>query len=129
MNRPPGVIKSLLLLVSCDVALRVLGFARTLRIARKLSPRKCAGGDGEVVSRTVRNILIATALYPGRSKCLEQTVALYILLRRRGAPVDIRLGVQPYPFYAHAWLELNGAPLTETPEVIERFALMPDPAV
>jgi hypothetical protein len=53
----------------------------------------------------------------------------FVLLRRRQVPVQIRIGVQPYPFYAHAWIELHGAPLTEAPEVVAQFALMPDPAL
>lgn len=130
MKHPPGVFRSMMLLFVCDVALRVFGFARTLRWARRVAG-DASGVDArdELVKQTIHYILVATAFYPGRSKCLEQTVALFILLRRRGAPVDIRLGVQPYPFSAHAWLELRGAPLTETPEVIERFALMPDPVL
>ena len=129
MTRAAAVLPSMLLLAVCDVALRVFGFARTLRWARKFAGRASGAADAAVVDGTIRNVMIATALYPGRSKCLEQTVALYVLLRRRGSPVDIRLGVQPYPFYAHAWLELHGAPLTESPEIVERFALMPDPAL
>jgi hypothetical protein len=129
MSRPPGVLRCIMLLAFCDAALRVFGFARTLRFARRISSHASPDIARDVVQPTLHNILIATAFYPGRSKCLEQAVASYILLRRRGVPVDLRMGVQPYPFFAHAWLELNGAPLTESPEVISRFALMPDPAL
>ena len=130
MKRSPGVFRSLGLLLICDGALRVFGFARTLRWARRVGGQPGAShAPNALIKQTIHDVLVATALYPGRAKCLEQTVALFILLRRREAPVEIRLGVQPYPFYAHAWLELNGAPLTESPEVIERFALMPDPAL
>lgn len=129
MRAAPGVFRCFVLLASCDVALRVLGFARTLRIARKLAGEGEGRADAALVDRTVHNIALATALYPGRSKCLEQAVAGFILLRRRGAPVQVRLGVQPYPFFAHAWLELNGVPLNEAPEVVAQFALMPDPAL
>ena len=129
MKRPPGVFLCLLLLAVCDVALRVLGFARTYRIARHLGGDAIADVNDAVIRGTLHNVIVATALYPGRSKCLEQTVASYLLLRRRGADVKMRLGVQPYPFFAHAWLEMNGHPLTESNEVVARFALMPDPAV
>ena len=128
MSRAPGVLRCLLLLALCDAALRALGFARTLRCARWLA-RRHSGSTEAVIQPTLHNILIATAFYPGRSKCLEQAIASFILLRRRGIPVELRMGVQPYPFYAHAWLDLNGAPLTESPEVVSRFALMPDPAL
>ena len=129
MTKPPGVLRCLALLMTCDVALRVFGYARTLRVARRLAGEHTTPAGENLVQQTLRNIVVATALYPGRSKCLEQTVAGFVLLRRRGTPVDIRLGVQPYPFSAHAWLELKGVPVTESPEVVATYALLPDPAV
>lgn len=129
MIRPPGVMRCLALLLLCDVALRVAGYARTLRVARRWAGERTGSLGDDVVRQTLHNILVATALYPGRSKCLEQALAGFVLLRRRGAAVEIRLGVQPYPFTAHAWLELDGVPVTETPEVVANFALLPDPAV
>jgi hypothetical protein len=129
MKRPPGVMRCLLLLSACDISLRTLGFARTMRIARSLAGTGEAEVPDQLVRHTLKNVVVATALYPGRSKCLEQAVASFLLLRRRGASVQLRLGVQPYPFCAHAWLELNGQPLTETPDVIARFAMLPDPAL
>lgn len=129
MRTAPGAIRCLFLLAICDVALRTLGFARTLRAAHFLAGNEEADIDDRLIQDTFKSIVTATAFYPGRSKCLEQTLASYVLLRRRGAPVRIRIGVQPYPFFAHAWLELKGAPITETPEVVGRFALLPDPAL
>ncbi|HEY0808740.1 MAG TPA: lasso peptide biosynthesis B2 protein [Longimicrobiales bacterium] len=129
MRRPPGVTKCLLLLASSDICLRWLGFARTMRVARSLAGSHEADVPDPVIRQTLKNIIVATALYPGRSKCLEQTVASFVLLRRRGARVQMRFGVQPYPFFAHAWLEMNGHPLTESAEVVARFALLPDPAL
>lgn len=129
MKRAPGVFRCFALLAICDVALRVLGFARTLRIARRFATGRAVHGADQLIAPTLHNVVVATAFYPGRSKCLEQALALYVLLRRRGAPVHVRFGVQPYPFFAHAWLELNGQPITESPEIVARFALLPDPAV
>jgi hypothetical protein len=129
MNRPPGVLKCLLMIAAGDIALRVLGFARTMRLARFLGSNREADVADHVIRQTLHNIIVATALYPGRSKCLEQTVASFVLLRRRGVRVQMRLGVQPYPFFAHAWLEMDGRPLTESQEVVSRFALLPDPAL
>lgn len=123
------MLRCLVLLMTCDVALRVFGYARTLRIARRFAGSRTQPLDDAATKQTLHNILVATAFYPGRSKCLEQAVAGFVLLRRRGVGVQIRLGVQPYPFYAHAWLELDGLPVTESPEVVATFALLPEPAV
>jgi hypothetical protein len=129
MKSPAGVIRCLFALFWCDVSLRTLGFARTLRMARKWAGRRTAPHSEQLIAATLHNIVVATALYPGRSKCLEQALAGLVLLRRRGVPVELQLGVQPYPFFAHAWLQINGVPLTESPEVTARFALLPDPAI
>ena len=128
MKRAPGVLLCLITIAATDMSLRLLGFGRTLRVARFFGGRR-QGDAAEAVRGTLKNVIMATAFYPGRSKCLEQAVASYVLLRRMGVPVQIRLGVQPYPFYAHAWLEMDGKPLTESEEVIARFALLPDPAI
>lgn len=129
MRRPPGVLRCVLLIATCDLSLRLLGFARAMRAARFFAGKRESDVPDLLIRQTLKNIIVATAFYPGRSKCLEQTVASYVLLRRRGARVQIRLGVQPYPFFAHAWLEMNGQPLTESAEVVSRFALLPDPAL
>jgi hypothetical protein len=69
---------------------------------------------------------MAGVFYPGRARCLEQSLALYVLLRRRGVAAALRIGVQPYPFSAHAWVELNGVPLSERPEAIQQFVPIQD---
>ena len=126
MTAAPGVLRCMITLMLCDAALRVLGYARTMRVVRRVAADRSPGAGREVIERTLHNIVIATAFYPGRSKCLEQSVAGLVLLRRRGVPVEMRLGVQPYPFSAHAWLELDGAPVTESPEVVANYALLPE---
>jgi hypothetical protein len=119
----------MLLLVATDVALRTLGYARTLRLARRLSPRVTVEPSAQLIDQTLHQILKATAFYPGRSLCLEQSIVGYVLLRRAGLAVELRLGVQPYPFSAHAWVELNGVPITESPEAVAGYSLLPDVAV
>jgi hypothetical protein len=60
-----------------------------------------------------------------RASCLARSLLLWRLLRERGA--TIRLGVaRPAPAIvaAHAWVELDGAPLNDLPDVIERYAVL-----
>ena len=119
-GRPPTMVSSFLLLAATDLSLRTLGFSRTVAIARRLAHAR-ASADSELVSEICRRVAVAAVLYPGRARCLEQSMALYVLLRRRGIAADLRLGVQPYPFNAHAWVELNGVALNEEPEIISQF--------
>lgn len=128
-RRLPGVVQCMLLLVVTDLALRTLGYARTVRIARTLAGVAAVDAQPQLIDETLQQILRATAFYPGRSLCLEQSLVAFVLLRRGGLAVDLRLGVQPYPFSAHAWVELKGVPITESPEVIAGYSLLPDVAV
>lgn len=127
--RVPGLSGTLVLLMLTDISLRVFGFARVMRVARSIAAGRALNRDRALIDATLRRILQATALYPGRSQCLEQSVIAYVLLRRRGYDVQLRIGVQHYPFAAHAWVELDGEPVTESVEVVNRFVPMPQVAV
>lgn len=70
-------------------------------------------------------VAMAGALYPGRARCLEQSLALYYLLRRQRIAARYCQGVQPYPFQAHAWIEYRGQVINDVPEHAEQFALLP----
>jgi hypothetical protein len=64
---------------------------------------------------------MAAALYPGHAACLERSLMLYWHLRRAGVPVAFRMGVQMYPFLAHAWVEHDGVPINDVPEHVRLF--------
>jgi len=55
----------------------------------------------------------AAAHHIKRVTCLERAVAAQRMLRRRGFPADLHIGVRPVPpgFEAHAWLTLDGRSL------------------
>ena len=49
--------------------------------------------SGESVRAAERVVATAGALYPGRARCLEQSLVLYYLLRRHGVAVKYCHGV------------------------------------
>lgn len=121
---PPGVFRCLLLLALADTATRVLGLRRTLALVRRVRLRG-PSDETSVVSTTAHRVAVAAAFYPRRALCLEQSIALYILLRRRGARAELKLGVRPRPFYAHAWVELDGQPINEPADLPLNMATFP----
>jgi transglutaminase-like putative cysteine protease len=80
----------------------------------------------EAVRAVEHRVAMAAAFYPGRALCLEQSLALYLLLRRRGVAVRYRQGVQSHPFQAHAWVEYRGEVINDVAEHTERFTPFPD---
>ena len=125
--RAPGFITSFATIALIDLALRRFGFARSVALARRLGRQRSEQTNSrELAQEACRRLAMAALFYPGRARCLEQSLALYILLRRRGVPAELKLGVQPFPFNAHAWVELNGAPLNERLETVRQFVPFQD---
>lgn len=126
--RMPSHLRCALALVAVKAGLTFLGFGRTFALAgrwtRKRSERR-APLDAFSSLGIVHRVALVAAFFPGRAECLEQSLALFVLLRRRGVAVELRLGVQPYPFTAHAWIEYEGVPLNESRETVKSFVLFP----
>ncbi|HEX6133734.1 MAG TPA: lasso peptide biosynthesis B2 protein [Longimicrobiales bacterium] len=117
-TRAPGVLTCLVMLGVLDGVARALGLRRTFALLRRIAPRPTpAGADDRLVSETAHRVAVAAAFYPRRALCLEQSLTLFVLLRRRGVAADLRLGVQPRPFYAHAWVEIDGCPVSESADL------------
>jgi len=115
-------------LVCADAALHLLGFRRTLRLYAWLGRGRLDGGhhDAELTDACATAVAAAAAFYPRRAICLEQSLVLYRLLRRRGQPARLRVGVRPMPFAAHAWVECAGAPVNERPDRLEQLVPFPN---
>ncbi|HUF51662.1 MAG TPA: lasso peptide biosynthesis B2 protein [Longimicrobiales bacterium] len=121
---PPGVFRCLVLLAVADAATRLIGLRRTLALARRLG-RGRGSGAAALVDRTAHNVAVAAAFYPRRARCLEQSLILFVLLRRRGERAELKLGVRPLPFYAHAWVEIDGVPVNEPAQLPLNMATFP----
>ena len=125
----PSALTCALTLICLTVALRIIGLRHTLALVHRAG--RCSppadSPPKEILARAAGNIGMAAAFIPGRALCLEQSLALYVCLRRAGVAVDLRLGVQPYPFAAHAWVEYEGEPVGESWDRVGRFAAFSGP--
>jgi hypothetical protein len=77
--------------------------------------------DRQLIDACVRSVALAAAFFPGRALCLERSLTLWYVLRSRGVPVELCLGVQKFPFAAHAWVAYRGTPLNDVPEHVAHF--------
>lgn len=127
-STPPSVPRCMAALAAVRLHLKLRGFGRSIAAARRWGGEADGAGADEqaLIERTVEALVTAAAFFPGRAICLEQSLALYVLLRRRGVPVELRLGVQAVPFSAHAWLELRGAPIEENADWVDYLLPFPE---
>ncbi|MDX2437132.1 MAG: lasso peptide biosynthesis B2 protein, partial [Acidobacteriota bacterium] len=66
---------------------------------------------------------------PFPSTCLSKSLVLWSLLLRSGTDAEIRIGVfkDSDDFAAHAWVEVDGTPVNDTADVVERHEVFADP--
>jgi hypothetical protein len=118
------VAASLLLVPLVQISLRTQGFMRTAAMLARRSQRSAVAAD----PREARALGEAVGLVAGRSfvgaRCLGRSLALWFLLRRLGVDAELVIGAEAprgRELPAHAWVEVDGEPVNDTPDVRERF--------
>jgi hypothetical protein len=124
----PSVLWCACLITWIKFLLWALGFTGAVAWIRTRVGRvpQAVAASRAAVSSVEYAVATAGALYPGRAKCLEQSLVLYYLLRSQGIAVNYRQGVQPYPFQAHAWIEYRGEVVNDIPEHARQFTALSD---
>lgn len=102
------------LITTCD-------FARVYREVRDAPLKPLRDSSVETVCRAVD---IASIWFWKEVRCLQRSAATTYMLRNSGVPARLVLGVQPLPFKAHAWVEVEGFIVNDKPQVAERYAII-----
>ena len=56
--------------------------------------------------------------------CLQRSAATACLLKRHGVSAQMVIGAQQMPFRAHAWVEVDGRVVNDTPYTRELYAVL-----
>lgn len=111
------------------LALRVFGFRRLHGALARLLPMPGATSRSAEQAltqayATAQVVQAAVRQSPYPVNCLQQSLVLWWLLRRRRLSSDLRLGVRKATsrFEAHAWVEYRGFVLNDSEDVHQRFA-------
>ena len=106
------------------LGLRVLGLPRfQARLKRRpapaiaMMPMPAIQALGEAVNIAARHT-------PFHATCLTRSLLLGWMLHRRGVASDLRIGVRLTQgvLDAHAWVECEGVPMNDQPDVASQFA-------
>ena len=73
--------------------------------------------DSEVAGRVCSAVERACVWYPKQALCLQRSAVTACLLRSFGVQAQMRIGVRPMPFLAHAWVEVDGVVVNDFPGV------------
>lgn len=124
---PPSRLTTSLLLTLAWISIRALGWSRTIRLWRRWQrpiDNNAASGDWEtavqVVDTAVREAAAKHILLP--IACKERAlVGWHILKTTFGLPAEVVIGINLYPFMAHAWVECGSWTVTDDRSHCEIF--------
>jgi hypothetical protein len=93
------------------------GFPDLHRFLRRIQVAGNRQGNPEQLCREIDG---AAVYYPRQLHCLKRSAAMTWLLRSRGHPAEMIIGVSVTPFLAHAWVELDGDIIGDDERVIRQ---------
>jgi len=123
-------LRALALFVLLNLGFAALGFQRVFHavVRRATKGRPGPSGreaPGDLVRGTLAAVRRATMLYYRRNKdCLHRSLVLFYLLKRQGVAAEFKLGVDKYPFSAHAWVQVGGVALMDRERDVARLSLL-----
>ena len=117
------VIRALGELVRYDLRYATLGFRSVHRdVERQHVAAKPA--EPETTARVCDAVTLATCLYWKRVFCLQRSAVSARLLKRAGIDARLVIGYRPSPFFSHAWVEVNGRVVNDSPAYKERLQVL-----
>jgi hypothetical protein len=97
------------ILLLADVSIRATGFPGLYRAIGWWPTRSHRRPDDwrGAAKRVCDSVDCARAYYFRQVWCLQSAAAAVCLLRWRGIPAELVIGVRRLPFFAHAWVEVD----------------------
>lgn len=125
-SNPPSVIFCIIVLALSHVGLYAFGIRRLMRkLPRYNASSEAPSRAKEWLRKLERNIHIASSIYPLRAACLEESFGFLWLSRRVGLATQLRIGLQPSPFTAHAWVQFAGEAFLDNDEYLAKYCGLP----
>ncbi len=124
------ILRAMVLLPLTGIGLRVFGFRRWKQLIERFSVRTRALKVAEPAIQlekaglTVRAVRSAELHGPAKPNCLKRSMVLWWMLRRDGIGGELHIGARKngLHFEAHAWVELDGKVLNDSPDVHTHYA-------
>jgi hypothetical protein len=107
------------------LSIRLVGFASTVNFLRRFSrPDPHDPIPPQAVARLSTSVARVSES-PYHASCLDRSLFLWFLLRRRGLDGTLRIGVafDDDDLVGHAWVELGGTVVNDDPDVADHFAV------
>jgi hypothetical protein len=121
-----SVLRTFMTLLKVNFYIKIRGFYSTIQLIKK--SRK--GQSNYIIPqdedlRDLANIVNkACLIYPTRIKCLEWAITFILLALKQKWKCNLEIGIQNYPFFAHAWVECDGKVVMDSQDLREGLAII-----
>jgi hypothetical protein len=118
-------VRVLVQLLMYDLQMAFLGFGWIYRQwERSQSRANALRFSAAEEARLFAAFAKASVFYWKPVRCLQRCIVLGRLLRKSGVAARIVVGYRPVPFFSHAWLEIDGRVVNDSPIYAERLAVL-----
>lgn len=125
MKRTPYallVVRALWELARYDLVNVVFGFRRVYRdVERQRVDSRACRAETALICQAV---CLAACFYCKPALCLQRSVAATRLLRKYGVNGRLVIGYRPAPFFSHAWVEVAGRVVNDSPAYKDRLHVL-----
>jgi hypothetical protein len=106
--------RSLWELCRYDLVLHLFGFRHVVQ-DHGSTRAKAKSHDHDAETRICEAMKWALSLYWKRALCLQRSIATARVLRSCGLDARVVIGCRPEPFASHAWVEIDGRVVNDSP--------------
>lgn len=121
------VAKALWQLLRYDVELRLFGFGAVYGSLAQPAAPSGTHASTDTVLKICAAVRSAMSLYWRPVKCLQRSVVTARLLRQLGVDARLTIGFREAPFFGHAWVEVEGRIVNDSPSYRERLHIVREP--
>ena len=104
-------------LAAADLVMRLAGFRRLHQTVKHWPVSKRVATDPETIAVVRAAIDQAATYYLKHALCLQRSAVMTCLLRAKGLPAVMVIGCHKMPFRGHAWVEVDGQVVNDSPKV------------
>lgn len=120
------VFNALFALIKVNFYMKFRGLYSTIQLikkSRKSQLNYIVPQDADL--KDLANVVNKACLtYPTRTKCLEWAMTFVLLALKRRWKCNLEIGVQNYPFFAHAWVECDGKVVLDSQDLRTGLAII-----
>ena len=116
--------KALWLLLKFDIVSKLGGFRGIYQLVDICRTHERVDLSNPMIGQICAAMAKACGYYPKSTPCLQRSAALTWMLRSRGVPAELVVGVTQFPFKSHAWVEVSGSVVNDRQRVRDAYLVI-----